>query len=790
MSILDKKQMTEEDIKLNFITPALVSKGWKDKITMETKVKFTDGKINIKGNVVVRGQAKKADYVLYMAKDYPIAIVEAKDNNHLVSFGMQQAKEYAQMLGVSFAYSSNGDGFAEYDFITGEERIIALDEFPTPDELFERYKAEINGGEGITPAQETVIHQPFYTSQNTYAPRYYQRNAVNNTLDAIARGQKRILIAMATGTGKTYTAFQIVYRLLKSGLKQKVLYLADQNNLVDQTISGDFKPLEKVIHKINFSKDDRTTITSHQVYFSLYQQLVGNKRQEDESEEETVARFSKLFAPDFFDLVIVDECHRGSAREDSRWRKILDYFSNSTQIGMTATPKETAYVSNIDYFGKPVYTYSLKEGIDDGFLAPFKVINIKTNIGDEWRPFYGQLDYYGNPIEDRIYNNRDYDYNIVIQDRIDSVAHEITQYLKATDRMAKTIVFCATEEAAERMRVALVRENSDMCKQNPDYVVRITGSDEYGKGKLDYFISVSAQYPVIATTSKLLSTGADCKMVKLIAIDKMIGSMTEFKQVIGRGTRIREEDGKTHFSIMDFRGVSRLFADPDWDGPLEVDSDYPKRKPTGPKDPPPVIPPSPPVDPRTEKPYVTKDGCSVIVTQKVVAVYDTNGKLLRQESIIDYTKTNVYGEYATLDDFIQSWSQEDKKKEIREQFLSKGIDLEMVKAQEGMADVDDFDFICHIAYNQKPLTRKERAENVKKRNIFAKYGDAARAVLEALLDKYAEEGVYEIENIDVLKLSPFDKFGKPSRIAQLFGGKEGYLLAVKELAQEIYRTVA
>ena len=791
MTILDKKQMTEEDIKLNFITPALLVKGWKDKITMETKVKFTDGKINIKGNIAVRGDAKKADYVLYLRKNYPIAIVEAKDNNHSISFGMQQAKTYAEMLDVKFAYSSNGDGFQEYDFLTGQERQIGMDEFPTPDELQARYEAEINNGEGLSAEQIKVMNQPYYTSQNTYAPRYYQRNAVNKTLDAIANGKNRVLLVMATGTGKTYTAFQIVYRLLTSGLKQKILYLADRNNLVDQTISGDFKPLEKVIHKINFAKDDKTTITSHQVYFSLYQQLVGNKKDdEDETDEEVVERYSQLFSPDFFDLIIVDECHRGSAKEESRWRKILEYFTAATQIGMTATPKETADTSNIDYFGEPIYKYSLKEGIDDGFLAPFKVINIKTDIGDGWRPYKGQTDYYGNLIEDRVYNNSDYDYNIIIQDRIDAVAKEVTEYLKATDRMAKTIVFCATEDAAERMRVALTNCNSDMCKANPDYVVRITGSDDYGKGKLDYFISVSSKYPVIATTSKLLSTGADCKMVKLIVLDENIGSMTEFKQIIGRGTRIRENDGKTHFSIMDFRGVTRLFADPDWDGEVEIDPDYPKKK-----QPKPDLPFDPPVDPPVDppkqpKPYVDKSGCRVEIIQKSVAVYDTNGKLLRQESIIDYTKANIFGEYSSLEDFVQKWTSADKKEAINSLFTSKGIDLGQIKADEGMADVDDFDFICHIAYDQKPLTRRERAENVKKRNVFGKYGEAARAVLEALLDKYADGGITEIESIDVLKLDPFVKFGKPVRIAQLFGGKQQYLQAVRELEKEIYKAVA
>lgn len=552
--ILDKKQMTEEDIKLNYITPALNAAGWENgvNITMETKI--TDGRISLKGNVAYRESAKKADYILYLNKYRPIAIVEAKDNKHSISHGLQQAKEYAEMMDIKFAYSSNGDGFQEYDFLTGAERTLTMDAFPTVDALVARYKAERNDGQGLNAEEEKLIAQPFYSSQTTYPPRYYQRNAVNRTLDAIARGQDRILLVMATGTGKTYTAFQIVYRLLSSGVKRKVLYLADRNNLVDQSIQQDFAPLEKVIHKVNFAKDRRDTITSYEVYFALYQQLVGDNDQE---------HYSELFDPDFFDLIIVDECHRGSAKEDSRWRKVLDYFANATQIGMTATPKETSYVSNIDYFGKPIYEYSLKTGIDDGFLAPFRVLGMTLNISDGWRPFKGQRDYYGREIEDRIYNNTDYDYNIVLADRIDEVAFQITEYLKHYGRTQKTIVFCATEDAAERMRVALVQMNQDMMKLHPDYIVRITGSDDYGKSKLDYFISVASKYPVIATTSELLSTGSDCKMTKLIVLDKNINSMTQFKQIIGRGTRVREDQGKLSFTVMDFRGVARLFADPD-----------------------------------------------------------------------------------------------------------------------------------------------------------------------------------------------------------------------------------
>lgn len=769
-TILPKKAMSEEDIKLQYITPAITSKWDMGKITMETQV--TDGKINLKGNFVFREKPKRADYILYLNANNPIAIIEAKDNKHSVSHGLQQGITYAQMLDLPFAYSSNGDGFAEHDFLTGKERQFGLDEFPTEVELVARFKQE----SGMTPAQEAVIDQPYYSSQNTYPPRYYQRIAINRTVDAIARGQNRLLLVMATGTGKTYTAFQIVYRMLQSGLKRKILYLADRNILVDQSIQQDFAPLEKVIHKINVSKDDKSTITSHEVYFSLYQQLVGDDDKE---------HFSELFTPDFFDLIIVDECHRGSAKEESRWRRILEYFNSATQIGMTATPKETKYISNLSYFGEPIYMYSLKEGIEDGFLAPFKVINIMTDIGDGWRPRKGQRDIYGNEIEDRIYTNSDYDYNIIIEDRIQQVASEITRYLKSTDRMAKTIVFCATEDAAERMRQALVNLNSDMVKENPDYVVRITGSDDYGKKKLDYFISVSAPYPVIATTSKLLSTGADCKMTKLIVLDEMIGSMTEFKQIIGRGTRLREKEGKTHFVVMDFRNVSRLFADPDWDGPIMIDPGFIPGGHTPPPGPGPVDPPTPP-NPPAVKPVVGRDGCKVEIIHKTVSVYDANGKLLRNESIVDYTKENIRGEYASLDNFIRKWSKEEKKEKIREMLLERGIDLELMKADQNMADVDDFDFICHVAFDKKPLTRKERANNVKKRDFLSKYSGVAREVLEALLDKYMNTGIYEIEKTEILKLDPFLKLGKPAKIAGYFGGKAGYMQAVKELEEAIY----
>lgn len=796
--VLSKKQMTEEDIKLQFITPAILAKWNVQNITMETpvkqNVKFTDGKINIKGNIVSREKPKKADYILYINSGTPIAIVEAKDNNHSISHGLQQAKTYAEMLDVPFAFSSNGDGFAEHDYITGLEKQFSMDQFPSPQELIERFTA----GKSITPAEQKVIDEPFYTGQNTYPPRYYQRNAVNRTLSAIAKGQNRILLCMATGTGKTYTAFQIVWRLLQTGLKKKVLYLADRNILVDQSIQQDFAPLQKVIHKVNFSKDDRTTVGSYQVYFSLYQQLAGETESEDEieSSEDCIKKFESLFSKDFFDLIIVDECHRGSAKADSNWRAILEYFSSATQIGMTATPKETKYVSNIDYFGEPVYSYSLKQGVDDGFLAPFRVINARTNICEGWRPTKGQKDKFGNEIEDRIYTNNDFDRNIILEDRRHQVAEEITKYLKQTDRMAKTIVFCATEEHAEAMRIELNNLNADMVAKNPDYVVRITGSDAYGKSKLDYFISVSSDYPVIATTSKLLSTGADCKMVKLIVLDEMISSMTEFKQIIGRGTRIREKEGKMYFTVMDFRNVTRLFADPEWDGPIEQHPGFGGEDgvtPVGPKG------EDNGEDEKTNadnhvsgnpKPVVGRDGCKVEILGKTVSIYDASGKLLRQENIIDYTKSNIMDEYSTLDNFINKWSEAEKKVAISDLLKEHGIDLEMLKSDQNMSDVDDFDFICHVAFDKKPLTRRERAENVQKKDFLSKYSGVARQVLDALIEKYKDEGIYEIEEKSVLSSNAFKKFGSPANIAKAFGGKDMYFNAIKELEEELYNFAA
>ena len=786
--IIPKSQMTEEDIKLHYITPA-IQNGWSlNYITMETAI--TAGMINLHGNIVTRERPKKVDYLLYIDVNHPIAVVEAKDNNHSISAGLQQAKGYAEKLDLPFAYSSNGDGFEEYDYLTGLERTISMDEFPSRDELIARYYKELNRGSGITDAEKRLQDQPYYSSQDTHPPRYYQRIAIDRTLDAIALGQDRILLVMATGTGKTYTAFQIVYRLLSSGLKSKILYLADRNILVDQSIEQDFKPLAKTIHKINYKKEDSAKITSHEVYFALYQQLIGDNNEK---------HYEELFRPGFFDLVIVDECHRGSAKEDSKWREILEYFSSATQIGMTATPKENKYVSNMSYFGDPVYTYSLNDGIEDGFLAPFKVIEPIMNIGDGWRPYKEQRDIFGVEIEDRIYNNTDYDYNIILEDRIREVAKDITDYLKSTDRLQKTIVFCANEDAADRMRKELANLNSDMMQSHPDYVVRITGSDDYGKGKLDYFISVGQKYPVIATTSELLSTGVDTKMVKLIVLDKSITSMTSFKQIIGRGTRIVEKAGKLSFVVMDFRGVSRLFADPDWDGPIEIDEGFAAGNSSDDEE------AGNPSDKKASegepmngsaqdfadgeshhKPIVDKDGCKVEILMRRVAIYDPHGKLLRMESIIDYTKTNIRGEYGSLDRFSQYWSGLKKKKEIDTMLKEKGIDLEKIKIDEGMTDVDDYDFICHVAFDQRPLTRAERAGKVRQSDFFSKYSGPAREVLEALLDKYMNAGINEIESTEILKLDPFVKFGKPAKIASYFGGPKGYYAAVEEMEKMLY----
>ncbi|WP_211246796.1 EcoAI/FtnUII family type I restriction enzme subunit R [Mycoplasma leonicaptivi] len=686
------------------------------------------------------------------------------------------------MLDIPFAYSSNGDAFCEYDFLTGKtKKDVPLENFPTKDELVLRYYNKYNNGLPISEVQKKIILQPYYSSSKTYAPRYYQRNAINRTVEKIASGQKRLLLVMATGTGKTFVSFQIVYRLLQSKMKKRILYLADRNVLIDQTIRNDFSSLEKNIYKINFAdKKCLSKIKSHEINFALYHQMIGQDEQEH----------FRLIPKDYFDLIIIDECHRGSAKEDSNWRKILEYFSSATQIGLTATPKESERVSNIDYFGDPVYIYSLAQGIDDGFLAPFKVITINTNISDEWRPTKNQVDKNGNPIQDRIYNNNDYDYNIIIEDRIEKIAAEISNYLKSTDRLQKTIVFCASEEHALQMQIALNNQNSDIVKDHPDYCVRITGSDDYGKSKIAYFISISEKYPVIATTSELLTTGVDTKMTKLIVLDKKVESMTTFKQIIGRGTRINEEQGKTNFVVMDFRGVTKLFADEKWDGPIEQVEGYGLKKfdaynksstnknnqKTETKT----------LNPKT-KIIVDKDGCEVIILNKIVKTFNSQGKLLKYEDIIDYTRRNLKGEFVSLSDFIQKWKIPEKRFKLMEFFKEKfGVDLKKLKIERKMEDQDDFDFICHLCFDVKPKTRKERVISVRQKEFLNKYPQKAQEVLNLVLDEYAKKGISEIEDIEILKLLPFKKFGHISKIINIFGGKEEFNKAISDLKSQIY----
>lgn len=772
--LMKKHEMTEEDIKLQFITPAIEAAGWDRQRQIRMEYNFTDGRVIVRGNVTARGKRKRTDYLLYYKPNLPLAIVEAKDNRHSLGDGMQQGIEYAVCLDVPFVYSSNGDGFLEHDMKHGTERELKLDEFPSPEDLWARYK----GATAMTPEQEELITEPYYFQPGDKMPRYYQRIAINRTIEAIARGQNRLLLVMATGTGKTYTAFQIIHRLWKSGRKKKILFLADRNILVDQTMQQDFKPFAKVMTKIEGKKLD----SSYELYLSLYQQLAG-----DENEEPF-----RAFTPDFFDLIVIDECHRGSAKEDSRWRRILEYFSNATQIGLTATPKETKEVSNITYFGEPIYTYSLKQGIDDGFLAPYKVLRVGLDKDLEgWRPVAGQRDIYGYEIDDREYNTKDYDKNLIIDERTLAVAKRITRFLKENDRFAKTIVFCVDIDHAERMRQALVNENQDLVAQNPKYVMRITGDNAEGKAQLDYFIAEDSTYPVIVTTSKLMTTGVDCKTCKLIVLDNNINSMTEFKQIIGRGTRLKPDYGKEYFTIMDFRNACRLFADPDFDGDPIVIIDDGGDSPSDPTiDPstPPIPgsdPISGPVDPPEKKHKFRVRGVEVTILNERVQYYDKDGKLIT-ESVRDYSKKNILGEYATLDAFLRAWKGDKRKQAIIEELQERGVLLEALREASGNKDIDDFDLICHIAYDQAPLTKAERANNVRKRGYLYKYSGLAQEILSALLDKYMNEGIQEIESLEILSNDPFRRFGTPMKIAKLFGGKAGYIQAVKDLQNEIY----
>lgn len=772
--LMKKSEMTEEDIKIKYINPAIEKSGWDISKNVKFEYCFTDGKIIVRGNKTKRGAKKKADYLLYYHPNLPIAVIEAKYNNRSVGDGMQQALAYANILDVPFAYSSNGDGFLEHDRITGRERELKINEFPSPEELWKRYKGIMN----INEKQEKLITEPYYFNKGDKTPRYYQRIAINRTIEAIAKGQNRILIVMATGTGKTYTAFQIIHRLWQSKNKRKILYLADRNILIDQTMQQDFKPFAKYMTKIENKKLD----SSYEIYMSLYQQLAGDDNKEPFRE----------FKPNFFDLIIVDECHRGSAKEDSLWRKILEYFSSATQIGITATPKETEDVSNISYFGKPVYVYSLKQGIDDGFLAPFKVLRVGLNKDLEgYRPTEGKKDVYGREIEDKIYDIKDFDRSIIIDNRTEAVAKRITEFLKETDRFAKTIVFCVDIEHSERMRQALINENSDMVKEDSKYIMRITGDNEEGKKQLDYFIDVESKYPVIVTTSKLLTTGVDCKTCRLIVLDNNINSITEFKQIIGRGTRIQIEHNKKYFTIMDFRNASKHFADPEFDGePIQVreipenesfsDSEETEEEINDFED----IKNGYELDGLKKYKYRVND-IEIKIINETVQYMGANGKLIT-ENIIDYSKKNILGEYATLESFINAWNKDRKKKAIIEELENKGVLLEELRKNVKDNDIDDFDLICHIAYDKKPLTKKDRAKGVKESGYLYKYNGLAREVINALLDKYMDGGVENIEDIRILKNNPFNKFGDLAKITNLFGGKEGYIKAVKDLERQIY----
>lgn len=773
-------RLTEEDVKYRYITPAIEKANWKNnQIMMEYS--FTDGQIMVRGETVIRGKRKKADYLLLQTgTNKPLAIVEAKDESHDIGYGIQQAIDYARILDVPFAYSSNGHGFVEHDFLTGMEKEISMNEFPTEEVLWNR----IISNKHYTKAQTNIIKEPyFFDSFTNMQPRYYQRIAIDRIVEAVALGKKRLLLVMATGTGKTFTAFQIVWRLLKSKAVKRVLYLADRNILIDQTMDEDFKPLKKVMTKIKNKELD----SSYEIYMSLYQQLAGDDNEEPFRE----------FKPEFFDLIIVDEAHRGSAKEESQWRKILDYFYKAIHIGMTATPKETKEVSNITYFGEPIYTYSLKQGIEDGFLAPYKVIRVSLDKDLEgWRPYKGQLDIDGNEIEDREYNVKDFDKNLIIDERTQIVAKRVTQWLEEHDRFAKTIVFCVDIDHAERMSRALKKENADLVRENSNYIMRITGDNQEGKNQLYYFIEPKEKYPTIVTTSKLMTTGVNCKTVKLIVLENNINSMTEFKQIIGRGTRIQEKYGKQYFTIMDFRGVSRLFADPEFDGePVVIIDDVPNKptKPTRPDRPsdgnedipPGIIVDEPPV--KQIKYHVR--GVEVKILNERVQFYDNDGKLVT-ESLIDYSRKNILNEYATLNEFINAWSAANKKKAIIEALIDQGVFLSELRKEAGdtAKQFDDFDLILHIAYDKKPLTKKERVTEVIREGYLYKYSEKCQEVLSALLDKYMNEGINQLENTEILEVSPFDKIGSPVKIAKLFGGKQAYITAVKDLEAQIYST--
>ena len=765
----DKKSLTEADICRLYITPQVIRAGWHEQYHIREQYTFTAGRVMVRGKQVQRGERKRADYVLFVQPNLPIAIIEAKDNNHSVGAGLQQALAYAEALDIPFVYSSNGDGFIEHDRTATNGTVIrelTLAQFPSPSELWQRYQTF----KGLTAPQTAVSTTPYYDGGKDKSPRYYQRIAINRTVEAIAQGRQRLLLVMATGTGKTYTAFQIIWRLWKSGAKKRILFLVDRNILADQTRINDFKPFGNALTKIT----NRTIDKSYEIYISLYQAITGNE------ESQNIYRH---FSPDFFDLVIVDECHRGSAADDAAWRTVLEYFRYATQIGLTATPKETATVSNTDYFGEPIYTYSLKQGIDDGFLAPYKVIRVGLDKDLEgWRPEQGKLDVFGNPVEDREYNSRDYDRNLILDQRTKTVADKISDHLKRTSRFDKTIVFCENIDHAERMRQALVNANPDLADADARYVMRITGDNDEGKAQLDNFIDPESAYPVIAVTSQLMSTGVDAQTCKVIVLDKIINSMTEFKQIIGRGTRINETYQKYYFTIIDFRQATKMFADPDFDGdPIPDENFDPTSGGVGPGE-------------RTGGDgggsgitYRVND-VPVRVINEQVQYLDATGKLITT-SLTSYSRNQVQARYQTLDAFLTEWNKADRKKEIINTLQEQGVFFDELAQQVGR-EYDVFDLICHVAFDAPPLTRRERADNVRKRHVFAKYAPQARAVLDALLDKYAETGILDVEDPAMLRINPFALFGTPLEIARLFGGNHQYLAAIHELQGALYQKAA
>lgn len=814
---MDKRSLSERDICTKFITPALRNAGWDEMLQIREEVSFTKGRIIVRGKLVTRGQGKRADYILYYKPNIPIALIEAKDNTHSVGDGIQQALDYAETLNIPFVFSSNGDGFVFHDrtgVSTPRETTLSLDAFPAPTDLWARFRA----WKGLDGDAEQIVLQDYYDDGSGKAPRYYQVNAVNAAIEAIAKGQDRVLLVMATGTGKTYTAFQIIWRLWKAGRKKRILFLADRNVLIDQTMVNDFRPFggtmaklstnAKTIERQDGSTEDLTLAldkkrridTAYEVYLGLYQAITGPEERQ---------KLFREFSPGFFDLIVIDECHRGSAAEDSAWREILEYFSSATQIGLTATPKETKYVSNIAYFGDPVFSYSLKQGIRDGFLAPYKVVKVHIDRDVEgYRPEKGQLDRDGEEVEDRIYNTKDFDRTLVIDDRTRLVAQKVTQFLKENgDRYQKTIVFCVDQEHAARMRQALINENADLVTENSRYVMRITGSDAEGQAQLGNFIDPESKWPVIVTTSRLLSTGVDAQTCRLIVLDREVGSMTEFKQIVGRGTRVHEDTHKYYFTLIDFRGATSHFADPDFDGePVQIYE--PKDgQPIDPPDAPPTdedgapLPedpgedetivdqpglPLPPTGGPQKKVYV--DGVGATIVAERVEYLDENGKLVT-ESLRDFTKRALRKRFASLDEFLKRWNAAERKQAILEELEAEGLPLDPIVEELGR-DLDPFDLICHVAFDAKPLTRRERAENVKKRDAFTKYGDKARAVLDALLAKYADEGVLNLDDASVLKIAPFSSIGMPMELINSFGGKAAYVAAVHDLQSELYKDTA